>query len=61
VAQSETHLGRQEKNLREPSKVERREALIEAGVPSDSIQIGEYGDKKLMDDRQIGLLVSTIN
>jgi outer membrane protein OmpA-like peptidoglycan-associated protein len=38
-----------------------RDALIEAGVPSDNIQIGEYGDKKLMHDRQIALLVSTIN
>ena len=38
-----------------------RNALIEAGVPSDSIQVGEYGDKKLMHDSQIALLVSSAN
>jgi outer membrane protein OmpA-like peptidoglycan-associated protein len=38
-----------------------RDALIKAGVPSDSIQIGAYGDKKLMPDSRISLLVSTAN
>jgi outer membrane protein OmpA-like peptidoglycan-associated protein len=38
-----------------------RHALIQAGVPSDSIQIGEYGDKKLMHDSRIAVLVSTAN
>ena len=38
-----------------------RDALINAGVPSDNIQIGEYGDKKLMHDSRIALLVSTAN
>jgi hypothetical protein len=34
--------------------------LIEAGVPSASIQVGAYGDKKLMHSSRIALLVSTI-
>ena len=38
-----------------------RDALIEAGVPSGSIQIGEYGDKKLMPSSRVALLVSSIN
>jgi outer membrane protein OmpA-like peptidoglycan-associated protein len=38
-----------------------RDALIEAGVPSDSIQAGEYGDKKLMHVGRIAALVSTTN
>ena len=38
-----------------------RDALINAGVPSESIQIGEYGDKKLMPDSRISLLVSSAN
>jgi outer membrane protein OmpA-like peptidoglycan-associated protein len=38
-----------------------RDALIKAGVPSNSIQIGPYGDKQLMHDSRIALLVSTAN
>jgi outer membrane protein OmpA-like peptidoglycan-associated protein len=38
-----------------------RDALIKAGVPSDSIQIGEYGDKRLMHDSRVALLVSSAN
>jgi outer membrane protein OmpA-like peptidoglycan-associated protein len=38
-----------------------RDALIQAGVPSDSIKIGAYGDKKLMPNSRVALLVSTIN
>jgi outer membrane protein OmpA-like peptidoglycan-associated protein len=38
-----------------------RDALIKAGVASDSIQIGEYGDKALMPNSRIALLVSTTN
>jgi outer membrane protein OmpA-like peptidoglycan-associated protein len=38
-----------------------RVALIKAGVPLDSIQIGEYGDKKLMHDSRVALLVSSAN
>ena len=38
-----------------------RGALVKAGVPSDSIQIGAYGDQKLMRDSRIALLVSSAN
>jgi outer membrane protein OmpA-like peptidoglycan-associated protein len=38
-----------------------RDALIKAGVPAESIQIGAYGDKKLMPNSRIALLVSTGN
>ncbi len=36
-----------------------RDALIKAGVPSDNIQIGEYGDKKLMPESRIALLLGS--
>jgi len=36
-----------------------RGALINAGVPSASIRVGEYGDKRLMQNSRISLLVST--
>ena len=32
-----------------------------AGVSSDSIEIGEYGDKKLMRDSRVALLLSSAN
>jgi outer membrane protein OmpA-like peptidoglycan-associated protein len=38
-----------------------RDTLIKAGVSSDSIQIGEYGDKKLMRDSRVALLLSSTN
>jgi len=38
-----------------------RDALVNVGVPSDSIQIGQFGDKKLMPDSRIALLVSSAN
>jgi outer membrane protein OmpA-like peptidoglycan-associated protein len=38
-----------------------RDALINAGVPSDNIQIGAYGDKKAMPNSRIALLISSIN
>jgi outer membrane protein OmpA-like peptidoglycan-associated protein len=36
-----------------------RGALIKAGVPSDTIRIGAYGDKTMMRDSAVTLLVST--
>jgi outer membrane protein OmpA-like peptidoglycan-associated protein len=38
-----------------------RDALMAAGVPAARIQTGVRGDAKLVRDRRIGLLVSTIN
>jgi outer membrane protein OmpA-like peptidoglycan-associated protein len=38
-----------------------RDALIKAGVPADNIQIGPYGDKKLMNDSRTAVLVRTAN
>lgn len=38
-----------------------RDALIKAGVPSENIQIGEYGDKKLMPESRTALLLSSVN
>ena len=38
-----------------------RGALIRAGVPTASIQIGAYGDKRLMHDGAIAVLVRTEN
>lgn len=38
-----------------------RDALIKAGVPSESIQIGPYGDQQLMPNSRIALLVSSAN
>ena len=38
-----------------------RSALIEAGVSAARIQTGVQGDAKLVRDRRIGLLVSTLN
>ena len=37
-----------------------RSALIEAGVPAARIQTGVRGDAKLVRDRRIGILVSTL-
>lgn len=38
-----------------------RDALVNAGVPAQSIQVGAYGDKKLMPNSRVSLLVSTAN
>ena len=38
-----------------------RGALIRAGVPASSIQIGSYGDKTLLPARRIAVLVRTDN
>jgi outer membrane protein OmpA-like peptidoglycan-associated protein len=38
-----------------------RAALMQAGVPAAKIQTGVRGDAKLVRDRRIGLLVSTVN
>jgi outer membrane protein OmpA-like peptidoglycan-associated protein len=34
-----------------------RDALIKAGVPAENIQIGAYGDKKLMHDSRTSVLL----
>jgi hypothetical protein len=38
-----------------------RAALVKAGVPFESVQIGAYGDKKRMPDGEIALLISSNN
>jgi outer membrane protein OmpA-like peptidoglycan-associated protein len=38
-----------------------RDALIEAGVPSDRIQTGAFGDTHLAQDRRVAVLLCTSN
>ena len=38
-----------------------RDALVQAGIPAARIQTGVHGDPKLMRERRVGILVSTIN
>jgi outer membrane protein OmpA-like peptidoglycan-associated protein len=38
-----------------------RDALVQAGIPAARIQTGVQGDPKLVRERRVGLLVSTIN
>jgi outer membrane protein OmpA-like peptidoglycan-associated protein len=38
-----------------------RDALIKAGVPADRIQIGAYGNKKLLRDDRTSVLLGSVN
>jgi len=38
-----------------------RDALVEAGVPTDKISIGAYGDEELRRDRRVEVLIATAN
>ena len=38
-----------------------RDALVEAGVPSSRIQMGEFGDRHLVKDRRVAVLLCTSN
>ena len=38
-----------------------RDALIEAGVPTNKISVGAYGDAELRRDRRVEVLIATAN
>jgi OOP family OmpA-OmpF porin len=38
-----------------------RDALITAGVPTDKVILGAYGDRRLVQDRRVAVLIRTDN